>query len=234
MLTIHRSLRHFAKAASKENSGGYCANAITGVYIEEGKRGRRTTLKVCDNKTLIEADAPNLRAQDLPEIPGFDAKANGAKSAIIPAGTFTKVMRFKSRGGLPALDNVAVTLQQDKMVTFAHTDLETASVTPSRTIEGTYPDTSHLFNRLGKPKFTLHINARNLARTLRIIADALKDAEEDRTDTYPVRLDFFGEQEAVQVSAGAPSASCGMISALVMPLVADKGYPASHVKRWKR
>lgn len=228
MLTLHRSLKHVARVASKESS----RYALTGVHVVA--KGKRARVSATDGKSLIEVTAPTIPAADLPTIEGFDAGANGAREAIVPTDAYKEAFKPLKAGVPCCRETLAVTLQPER-VTLASTDLATSRVSPVTPIEGKYPDFAHVFPE-GPSTYAVVFDARRLGETLLAIADILEDAgESNRAKKYrdqkppAVLLEFFSPEKPVRISAGDPLAPCGTISALVMPLVIQ-----NPLKRWAR
>ena len=209
MFTIDKRAAVAAKVAGRYAAG--IRFVLNAVRVEQ--RGDGYAVTATDGHRLIRCEGPSLAAE-FPEVPGFDASANGATAANVPAKDFADCLR-----GLPkahrsmkeVFRHAAVTLEPTR-ATFCGTDLTRASVQPILAVEGSFPDADEIIPAT-EPEFRVGVNADLLAGLLQAVAD-FADRRHDRT----VVLEFWGPVKAMRATAASEGRKA---TGMLMPVLIE-------------
>lgn len=193
--------------------------AITGVLIRQIPNA--VEVMATNGKCLVRATIPQRdNPADFPQVPGFNAGADGVSEILLPGGVLSKIAKEIPRGRMvrstPILNNIAMTIHGTKeqpQATLATTDLEMPRVTTVKAQEGKFPDFESVY--LGEPAFSIMVDADLMADTMKTVADLA-----GRDGIRSVRLDFCTSDGAFQISANNPNGV--LVSAVQMPVVGGK------------
>ncbi|HLY22262.1 MAG TPA: hypothetical protein VKT83_07315 [bacterium] len=206
MILIPKAFERVADVASKDEN----RSALCGVHVKATDAG--VIIEATDGARMIRATVPTpFKPEDFPTIAGFDANANGAQEAIIPLDAWKKAFKAVPKPKYrPILGCLALTMEQAQ-VTFASTDLQSASITPVKPVDGNYPNIDQVMPK-DEPTFAIAFDANILADTLKALAALADDGHKPM-----VRFEFHGSEKATKVVV-SHSKESAQVEALVMPM----------------
>ena len=183
--------------ASKDSTRPLQGVQVTGEYTE-----------ATDGKKLVRVSLPCHEAADFPHIEGVDPAA--AASGILPKDVAkATAKRLPKRNAIPIIQNAAVSTDDKGAFQVATTDLSAPSVTSSRPIDGTWPNTDQILKQ-PEPSLVIGFNGVLLAEVLKWMgtnASGLNNM---------VKLSFTTADSPVKLSAVTKDGQ--EITGLVMPL----------------
>ena len=209
-LLIHRKAATVARHADKDGAGRYSLGAVQIQDLGNGK----SRISATDGRRafMLEEKEPE-NPDHFPEIPGFDAKANGADSVLVSAKAFAAFVGKKPmRKSSKRIFECAAVTMEDRKATFAATDLEAGTVETIRTMDGAFPDIAADILPQGEPVFSIGVNPTYLAELCKSMAEIVGK------DGAAVRLDFHGKDRAFTLTAEtAEHKAIGVL----MPVILD-------------
>lgn len=171
----------------------------------------RVRVVASDRRRLVEAIVPLDDPEEFPAIPALEAAPNTATRALVDAGSWRTALRgAPKRVSTPILRNVAARLSE-KEVTFASTDGERTTVTPTKAVEGEFPDHAAVWPS-SRPKAAVTLSLPLLKGLLAVIEGFAPASE-------AVRIEVRGEGDPVVFLTASPER--GRVEALLMPLTLD-------------
>src|SRR5262245_19822901 len=146
MFLMPKAVSALTKLTDKESTR-YALNGIQVNEDENAVRYAATDGRILGVMTVAKTDEDS----QFPFVPGFDHRANGAHTAIVPADAITAAVRSLPKGrkiaAKPVIGNVAVTLSLPEgapdpnrsEITLATTDYENPAVRTVLSIDGRFP-----------------------------------------------------------------------------------------------
>lgn len=208
MFNVHKTILSAVCGCASPEPSRY---ALMGVRLEEEKGGTSRAIAT-DGKIMavVECAAP-VKPEDRPLYQGAADAPNGAPAALVPARDLAAALKScaaPKRSSVPCLAFPAVVLGENETSVFG-TDLEKHSAARLRNLEGSFPAWKEVLPK-GKPKATVSLDADRLEQLLAV-------ARAMNPKMPVVRLDVFGEKDAVRVSAQVKGAGVEF-SGLIMPV----------------
>jgi hypothetical protein len=125
---------------------------ISGVYVGNGKT------VATDSFRLMSVNAPVVAGEDMPETVKHGLNA----PVIVPTSAVKKAIRnIPKNPSIPVLKNIGIATDEGDTVTLSTTDLETADIVKSRTVDGKYPEWQQIMPD-GEPLATITVSAKYL------------------------------------------------------------------------
>jgi hypothetical protein len=168
VLLLPPNVAKIASVAAKDQHGRY--GATTGIQVS--RRDGKYRIEATNGRVAAIITGTPDQAEDYPTGPFLQAAPNGAASAVVPAGIWSKGFRDlpKRTAAKPILANLAVVLGKER-ITLSSTDLETDRAVQPRVVEGRFPEIDRIIPK-GKPKATACVSIAEL-RSLLSVAEAV-------------------------------------------------------------
>lgn len=145
-----------------------------------------------DSYQLLEVATPaEISPEDFPTV-GGNIPLTSTEPFMVNAKTI-KGIKIKKTKGLPILENICLAGRTPEGINFVSTDLEGASVTSGRIVDGTFPDYEQVFPT-DAPACELLINGRMVGELLQAIAGM-------RADEH-VTLKVYGQYKPIVILGG--------------------------------
>lgn len=182
---------------------------LNGVLVEETKNNGVRTVATNGRALAVIETTGDIEAKDFPVLSELDSVTGIKEKGIVPNETIDKVRKaIPKKVKLPILSNALMKIGEEK-VTFATTNLENASIIPSRLIQGDYPNWSQVIPKT-EPKAVVNVDPTLLIDLLSVATEAINKGES-------VRIELNGELNPIKITAGSKGTT---FTGVLMPMKA--------------